>query len=57
MTSGWVSGCVSSGRNEPTLPDYLKPGLEVVFVGINPGDYSASVGKYYASRETGSGGR
>ena len=49
MTSGWVSGCVSSGRNGPTLPDYLKPGLEVVFVGINPGDYSASVGKYYAS--------
>ena len=48
MTSDWASRYVLSGRNEPTLPDYLKPGLEVVFVGINPGECSASVGKYYA---------
>ena len=33
----------------PTLPDYLRPGLDVVFVGINPGAYSASVGRYYAT--------
>lgn len=33
----------------PTLPDYLRPGLDVVFVGINPGGYSASVGKYFAT--------
>ncbi len=32
-----------------TLPDYLRPGLDVVFVGINPGAYSASVGKYFAT--------
>jgi TDG/mug DNA glycosylase family protein len=32
-----------------TLPDYLRPGLDVVFVGINPGSYSASVGKYFAT--------
>ena len=32
-----------------TLPDYLRPGLDVVFVGINPGTYSASVGKYFAT--------
>ena len=35
--------------NPPTLPDYLKPGLDIVFVGINPGAYSASVGKYFAT--------
>ena len=33
----------------PTLPDYLRPGLDLVFVGINPGAYSASVGKYFAT--------
>lgn len=32
-----------------TLPDYLKPGLDIVFVGINPGAYSAEVGHYFAS--------
>ncbi len=32
-----------------TLPDYLAPGLDVVFVGINPGAYSATVGKYFAT--------
>ena len=35
--------------NAPTLPDYLRPGLDLVFVGINPGAYSASVGKYFAT--------
>ena len=33
----------------PTLPDYLRPGLDLVFVGINPGAYSASVGRYFAT--------
>ncbi len=33
-----------------TLPDYLRQGLKVVFVGINPGTYSASAGHYYARR-------
>jgi TDG/mug DNA glycosylase family protein len=32
----------------PTLPDYLQPGLKLVFIGINPGYYSAQVGRYYA---------
>jgi TDG/mug DNA glycosylase family protein len=31
-----------------TLPDYLAPGLKLIFIGINPGDYSAQVGHYYA---------
>ena len=35
--------------SSPTLPDYLRPGLDVVFVGINPGAYSASVGRYFAT--------
>lgn len=33
----------------PTLPDYVRPGLDVIFVGINPGAFSASVGKYFAT--------
>lgn len=31
-----------------TLPDYLGPGLKLVFIGLNPGLYSARVGKYFA---------
>jgi TDG/mug DNA glycosylase family protein len=31
-----------------TLPDYLRPGLDVVFVGINPGLRSAAAGHHYA---------
>jgi TDG/mug DNA glycosylase family protein len=32
----------------PTLPDLLRPGLDLVFVGINPGKRSAELGHYYA---------
>lgn len=32
------------------LPDYLRPGLKIVFVGFNPGERSARVGHYYAGR-------
>jgi double-stranded uracil-DNA glycosylase len=31
-----------------SLPDYLRPGLRLVFIGINPGTYSAQVGHYFA---------
>jgi double-stranded uracil-DNA glycosylase len=31
-----------------TIPDVLRPGLRVVFVGINPGLYSAAVGHHFA---------
>ncbi len=31
-----------------TLPDLLRPGLDLVFVGINPGEQSARRGHYYA---------
>jgi mismatch-specific thymine-DNA glycosylase len=30
------------------LPDYLQPGLDVVFVGLNPSLKSAATGHYYA---------
>jgi TDG/mug DNA glycosylase family protein len=33
-----------------TLPDYLREGLDVVLVGLNPGLYSARVGHYFAFR-------
>ena len=32
-----------------TLPDYLTHGLQIVFVGINPGAYSSQVGRYFAT--------
>ena len=38
----------SSGYPFPTLPDYLAPGLALVFVGINPGLYSVQRGHYFA---------
>ena len=33
-----------------SLPDYLRPGLNLVFVGLNPGLYSAQQQKYYARK-------
>ena len=30
------------------LPDYLRPGLDVIFVGINPGMRSSAAGHHYA---------
>ena len=35
-------------RPFPTLPDHLRPGLDLVFVGINPGLYSVQRGHYFA---------
>ena len=32
----------------PGLPDYLAPGLSILFVGINPGLRSSEVGHHYA---------
>jgi TDG/mug DNA glycosylase family protein len=31
-----------------TLPDYLRPNLDLVFIGINPGSYSVQRGHYFA---------
>ena len=38
-----------SGSPLPPLPDYLAPGLDIVFVGINPGEQSARARHYYAN--------
>ena len=38
----------NSPRAFLTLPDYLRPGLRLVFIGLNPGLLSAQQGKYYA---------
>ncbi|MGH7453415.1 MAG: mismatch-specific DNA-glycosylase [bacterium] len=39
-----------SGASSLTLPDYLRPGLKLVFIGLNPGLYSARAGKYFARK-------
>lgn len=33
----------------PTLPDYVKSGLAILFVGLNPSRYSALAGHYFAN--------
>lgn len=33
-----------------TLPDYLENDLDIVFIGLNPGLYSARIGHYYANK-------
>jgi TDG/mug DNA glycosylase family protein len=38
------------GATEHTLPDLLRDGLEVVFVGINPSLYSVAQGHYFARK-------
>jgi TDG/mug DNA glycosylase family protein len=32
-----------------TLPDYIREGLAILFVGLNPSQYSAAVGHYFAN--------
>ena len=39
-----------SHAGEPTLPDLLCNGLQVVFVGINPSLYSVAQGHYFARK-------
>ena len=36
-------------ENMRTLPDLLTPGLRLVFVGLNPSEYSAREGHYFAN--------
>jgi TDG/mug DNA glycosylase family protein len=42
------TGVPAAADVEPTLPDLLVPGLEVVFIGINPSRYSVERGHYFA---------
>ena len=40
----------STQPDEPaTLPDHLREGLDLLFVGLNPSQYSAEVGHYFAN--------
>ena len=41
---GWS---INAGMH--TLPDYLADGLDIIFVGLNPGLYSVQVGHYFAT--------
>jgi double-stranded uracil-DNA glycosylase len=42
---------VRDAKPQPvTLPDYLRDGLDLVFIGINPGLYSAARGHYFARK-------
>lgn len=40
---------LNAGPLPATLPDYLAPGLDIVFVGLNPGLQSVEAGHYFAS--------
>jgi TDG/mug DNA glycosylase family protein len=31
----------------PPLPDYIRPGLRILFIGFNPGERAAQIGHYY----------
>jgi len=42
---------VAGGRGTLTLPDLLRPGLNVVFVGLNPSSYSVARGHYFARKQ------
>lgn len=46
MMASWVMVAHAGGAVE-TLPDLLRPKLDLVFVGINPGERSAERGHYY----------
>jgi len=39
---------MASSMSREGLPDYLRPGLELILVGINPGLRSAEVGHHFA---------
>ncbi len=40
---------VSNDGVAETLPDYLRPGLDIVLIGLNPSAYSVRVGHYFAN--------
>lgn len=39
----------STNAGTDTLPDYLKPGLAIVLIGLNPSTYSVREGHYFAN--------
>ena len=45
-----MAGQATPDSGSPTLPDYLAPGLDLLFIGINPSLYSVQRGHYFARR-------
>ncbi|MDE2843657.1 MAG: mismatch-specific DNA-glycosylase [Chloroflexota bacterium] len=43
------AGALEQQQDFETLTDYLRPGLDIVFVGLNPSSYSVRVGHYFAN--------
>jgi TDG/mug DNA glycosylase family protein len=43
-----VSGFRQNGRVTQDVPDYIRPGLKLLIVGINPGIRSGATGHHYA---------
>lgn len=39
----------TASEDRVTLPDHLREGLSLLFVGLNPSEYSAQVGHYFAN--------
>jgi double-stranded uracil-DNA glycosylase len=50
MTSPSSTATRSETKSLHTLPDHLATGLELVFIGINPGVYSVERGHYFARK-------
>ncbi|MGE3539198.1 MAG: mismatch-specific DNA-glycosylase [Candidatus Tectimicrobiota bacterium] len=50
QSTGADAAPVAVLASAPGLPDYLRPGLRLVFVGFNPSLRSAALGHYYAGR-------
>ena len=44
-----MTGRVTGSCEMITLPDHLQEGLDILFVGLNPSQYSAKVGHYFAN--------
>ena len=44
-----VDGMRPFDRHQNTLPDYLRPGLNIVLIGLNPSAYSVRDGHYFAN--------
>jgi len=44
-----VSASKATSDEPVTLPDHLREGLDLLFVGLNPSQYSAEVGHYFAN--------
>ena len=40
---------IPAGSDAATLPDYLRPGLDIVLIGLNPSTYSVQQGHYFAN--------